>query len=225
MAAVGEMAAGVAHELNNPLTTVAGFSELVLDELPLESPQRDDLELVLREATRARNVVRRLLDFSRQSESVRVRSDLNEVIEDVAALTKHLIESNAIQFTMELGENLPWILMDRDQIKQVALNLLHNALHAMPNGGKLSVKTESRTKNDEEWVVMLVKDDGKGISPHDIARIFEPFFTTKADDGGTGLGLAVSYGIIADHYGFIDVESAPNKGAAFSVWLPLKEKH
>ncbi len=224
LAAVGEMAAGVAHELNNPLTTVAGFSELVLDELPSESPQRDDLELVLREATRARNVVRRLLDFSRQSESIRVRSDLNEVIEDVAALTNHLFASNAIELTMELGENLPWILMDRDQIKQVVLNLLHNALHAMPHGGKLSVQTETREKNDEEWVVMLVKDNGKGISPHDIARIFEPFFTTKADDGGTGLGLAVSYGIVADHYGFIDVDSSPNKGATFSVWLPLKEK-
>ncbi len=224
LAAVGEMAAGVAHELNNPLTTVAGFSELVLDDLPPESPQRADLELVLREAIRARNVVRRLLDFSRQSESVRVRSDLNEVIEDVAALTNHLFETNAINFTMELGEKLPWVLMDRDQIKQVVLNLLHNALHAMPNGGKLSVQTETRQKNDEDWVVMTVKDNGKGISPHDLARIFEPFFTTKADDGGTGLGLAVSYGIIADHYGFIDVDSAPNKGAAFTVWLPLKDK-
>ncbi|MBT7192261.1 MAG: GAF domain-containing protein [Anaerolineae bacterium] len=224
LAAVGEMAAGVAHELNNPLTTVAGFAELVLDDLPPESPQRTDLELVLREATRARNVVRRLLDFARQSESVRVRSDLNEVIEDVAALTKHLFETNAIKFKMTLAEKLPWVLMDRDQIKQVVLNLLHNALHAMPKGGKLSVHTETRQKNDECWVVMSVQDNGKGISPHDLARIFEPFFTTKADDGGTGLGLAVSYGIITDHHGFIDVDSTPTKGACFSVWLPLEDK-
>lgn len=224
LAAVGEMAAGVAHELNNPLTTVAGFSELVLDDLPLESPQRADLELVLREATRARNVVRRLLDFARQSESVRVRADLNEVIEDVAALTRHLFQTNRIEFTMELHKNLPWVLMDRDQIKQVVLNLLHNALHAMPAGGKLSVSSATRQKNEQNWIVMAVQDNGKGITPNDLARIFEPFFTTNANNGGTGLGLAVSYGIITDHQGFIDVDSAPDQGACFSVWLPLEDE-
>jgi signal transduction histidine kinase len=224
LAAVGEMAAGVAHELNNPLTTVAGFAELVLDDLPPESPQRTDLELVLREATRARNVVRRLLDFARQSESVRVRADLNEVIEDVSALTRHLFETNRIDFSMQLQKNLPWVLMDRDQIKQVVLNLLHNALHAMPTGGTLSVTTDTRQKNEQDWVLMAVQDNGKGITPSDLARIFEPFFTTKANEGGTGLGLAVSYGIITDHQGFIDVDSTPNQGACFNVWLPLEEK-
>lgn len=223
LAAVGEMAAGVAHELNNPLTTVAGFSELVLEDLPSDAPQREDLELVLREATRARNVVRRLLDFARQSESVRVRADLNEVIEDVAILMRHLFETSQIAFSMELMKDLPWVVMDRDQIKQVVLNLLHNALHAMPNGGSLSIKTGEHQKNDQHWVMMAVQDSGKGITPNDLARIFEPFFTTKADDGGTGLGLAVSYGIISDHNGFIDVDSAPNEGACFNVWLPLEE--
>ena len=225
LAAVGEMAAGVAHELNNPLTTVAGFSELVLDDLPPDAPQRADLELVLHEATRARNVVRRLLDFARQSESVRVRADLNEVIEDVEALTRHLFETNKIDFAMNLLEGLPWVVMDRDQIKQVVLNLLHNALHAMPDGGKLTVTTRTHHKGEKNWVVMDVQDTGKGITPHDLARIFEPFFTTKADEGGTGLGLAVSYGIITDHEGFIDVNSAPNQGACFSVWLPIEENH
>ncbi len=221
LAAVGEMAAGVAHELNNPLTTVAGFSELVLDDLPPNSPQRDDLEMVLREAKRARSVVRRLLDFARQSESIRVRADLNEVIEDVAALTRHLLETKSIDFKLKLGKDLPWVLMDRDQIKQVVLNLLHNARHAMPKGGKLSVLTELHQKDTKEWLVMTIQDNGKGISAHDLARIFEPFFTTKADDGGTGLGLAVSYGIITDHDGFIEVDSAPNEGACFTVWLPV----
>ena len=225
LAAVGEMAAGVAHELNNPLTTVAGFSELVLDDLPADAPQRADLELVLREATRARNVVRRLLDFARQSESVRVRADLNEVIEDVEALTRHLFETNKIDFSMNLRKDLPWVLMDRDQIKQVVLNLLHNALHAMPDGGSLTVTTRTHHKGGRNWIVMDVQDTGKGITPHDLARIFEPFFTTKADEGGTGLGLAVSYGIITDHGGLIDVNSAPNQGARFSVWLPIEENH
>ncbi len=221
LAAVGEMAAGVAHELNNPLTTVAGFSELLLEDLPPESPQREDLEMVLREAKRARNVVRRLLDFSRQSESIRVRADLNEVVEDVAALTNHLLESSEIDFKMRLGKNLPWVLIDRDQIKQVILNLLHNALHAMPKGGELSLRTQTRQRNKKKWLIMVVQDNGKGISANDLARIFEPFFTTKADEGGTGLGLAVSYGIVTDHDGFIEVDSAPNEGACFTVWLPL----
>jgi len=219
------MAAGVAHELNNPLTTVAGFAELVLEDLPSESSQRADLEMVLREAKRARSVVRRLLDFSRQSESVRVRADLNEIVEDVAALTGHLLETSNVEFELKLSKNLPWVLMDRDQIKQVVLNLLHNALHAMPSGGKLSVKTEARQKDKKEWLIMAVQDSGEGIKAEDVDRIFEPFFTTKAKDGGTGLGLAVSYGIVTDHEGFIDLQTTSDMGTCFNVWLPVEEKH
>jgi signal transduction histidine kinase len=130
-----------------------------------------------------------------------------------------------VDFKLQLDENIPWVLMDRDQMKQVVLNLMHNALHAMPKGGELFVRTETRQKDNEEWVVMIVQDTGKGITPDDLGRIFEPFFTTKADDGGTGLGLAVSYGIVTDHDGFVDVESTPNEGACFTVWLPIEEKH
>jgi len=219
------MAAGVAHELNNPLTTVAGFSELVLADLSPDAPQRDDLEMVLREAKRARSVVRRLLDFARQSESIRIRADLNEVVEDVVALTNHLLQTSDVEFEMKLGKELPWVLMDRDQIKQVVLNLLHNAIHAMPNGGKLFLQTEEREKKSQRWIAMSIRDTGKGITADELGRIFEPFFTTKADDGGTGLGLAVSYGIITDHEGFIDVDSTPDEGACFTVWLPIEEKH
>jgi two-component system NtrC family sensor kinase len=104
------------------------------------------------------------------------------------------------------------------------LNLLHNALHAMPNGGSLSVNTNIRAKKERSWVVMAVQDTGKRITPNDLARVFEPFFTTNADNGGTGLGLAVSYGIVTDHEGFIDVDSAPNQGACFTVWLPIEKE-
>ena len=223
LAAVGEMAAGIAHELNNPLTTVAGFSELVLDDLPDDAPQREDLEMVLHEARRARNVVRRLLDFARQSESVRVRAGLNEVVEDVVVLTNHLIQTSVIKFEMTLGSDLPWALMDRNQIKQVIINLLHNALHAMPKGGELSIITETRHKDNQQWLTMAVQDSGTGITPEDLNRIFEPFFTTRVDDGGTGLGLAVTYGIVTSHKGFIDVESSPGNGSCFTVWLPIEE--
>lgn len=221
LAAVGEMAAGIAHELNNPLTTVTGFSELVLQELPENSTHRDELNMVLHEARRASDVVRRLLDFSRQGERVRTRSDLNEVVNDVIALTRHLIQTNNVNLIMDLNESLPWVSIDRNQMKQVLLNLIHNALQAMPKGGEMKVSTFISENEEHDWVVMSVKDSGVGIKPSDQERIFEPFFTTKGDRGGTGLGLSVTYGIVADHGGTIDIASEPEKGSTFTVWLPI----
>lgn len=221
LAAVGEMAAGVAHELNNPLTTVTGFAELVLEELPRNSTQRPDLELILREANRARDVVRRLLDFARQTESTRARANLNEVVEDVVALTHHLLHTSGIRLSTSLYRDLPWVSMDRNQMKQVLLNLFHNAIQAMPQGGTLDVSTALQSHENRQWATVSIRDSGQGIAPNVKERIFEPFFTTKADQGGTGLGLSVTYGIVTDHGGFMDVESEPGRGACFNVWLPL----
>jgi signal transduction histidine kinase len=222
LAAVGEMAAGIAHELNNPLTTVSGFTELTLEELPPDSPQHADLELVLREAHRARDVVRRLLDFSRQGESVRANSDANGIVKEVLALVNHLLHTSGIQILTDLPNGLPWISVDRNQIKQVILNLIHNALHAMPDGGELHITTLRRSRDHRDWLTINVTDTGTGISPENLERIFEPFFTTRAKDGGTGLGLSVSYGIVAEHGGFIEAESKVGKGSVFSVWLPVE---
>lgn len=222
LAAVGEMAAGIAHELNNPLTTIAGFAELVLSDLPQEDPARPDLELVLREAHRARSVIRRLLDFSRQTESVRVRADLNEIVSDVLALMNHLLHTSGVEVRVQLGERLPWISVDRNQIKQVLLNLLHNALHAMPTGGSLTVETQRRRREDGDWLAIRIRDTGVGIPAEHMNRIFEPFFTTRSRQGGTGLGLSVSYGIVTDHGGFIEVESREGEGSTFIVWLPVE---
>jgi signal transduction histidine kinase len=220
LAAVGEMAAGIAHELNNPLTSVTGFAELALEDIPRESETRKDLEIVMREAVRARDVVRRLLDFARQSESTRSRASLNEVIEDVVALSRHLIHTSGVELNLELENNLPWVSVDVNQMKQVLLNLIHNALQAMPDGGELKIVTESASRNGRDWVVVSVRDTGVGISQLEQARIFEPFYTTKGTHGGTGLGLSVTYGIITDHGGQIDVESRPGNGSKFVVWLP-----
>jgi signal transduction histidine kinase len=220
LAAVGEMAAGIAHELNNPLTSVTGFAELVMDDLPAESPSRPDLDLVIREARRARDVVRRLLDFARQSESARANASLNKVVEDVVALTHHLIHTNGVELTLELQEDLPWVFMDENQMKQVLLNLVHNALQAMPGGGQMAVRTAASQKVGRDGVIVSVRDNGVGIEPEDQARIFEPFFTTKADRGGTGLGLSVTYGIVSDHGGEIELISQPGMGSTFTVWLP-----
>ena len=220
LAAVGEMAAGVAHELNNPLTTVSGFVELVLDDIPDDGPQRADLELVLREAQRARKVVRRMLDFSRPGEGFRDRADLNDMISDVIALVKHRAHTSGVELHLELWNDLPLILVDREQIKQVLLNLIRNALQSMPCGGILNLKTMPRERDDQEWVSVKVQDTGQGISQGNLGRIFEPFFTTQPPGKGTGLGLSVSYGIIQDHGGMIEVSSTPREGSTFIVWLP-----
>ena len=222
LAAVGEMAAGIAHELNNPLTSVTGFAELVLDELPKESPSRADLDLVVREARRARDVVRRLLDFARQSESARANASMNKVVEDVFTLTRHLIRTNGVELTLKMQEDLPWVLMDENQMKQVLLNLVHNALQAMPSGGQLEITTAEVRKVGRDGVTVSVRDSGIGIHPEDQVRIFEPFFTTKADRGGTGLGLSVTYGIVSDHGGEIELVSQPGEGSIFTVWLPKR---
>jgi signal transduction histidine kinase len=221
LAAVGEMAAGIAHELNNPLTSVMGFAELALEDVPESSDTHKDLQMVVRESVRARDVVRRLLDFARQSESTRTRASLNEVIEDVVALSRHLIHTSGVELILDLDKNLPWALVDANQMKQVLLNLVHNALQAMPDGGEMEIITSTATRKDRDWVLVSVRDTGVGIPPAEQARIFEPFFTTKGDRGGTGLGLSVTYGIVTDHGGQIDVESQPGKGSTFTVWLPL----
>jgi signal transduction histidine kinase len=221
LAAVGEMAAGIAHELNNPLTTVTGFVELTLEELPADAASHSDLELVLREARRARDVVRRLLDFARQTESTRARADLNEVLDDVIELTRHLVHTSGVHLVKDLSDSLTWVSIDHNQMKQVFLNLFHNSLQAMPSGGELHLQTREAQRDGRLWVVASIRDSGEGILPEHKDRLFEPFFTTKANQGGTGLGLSVTYGIVTDHGGMIDVESQPDKGSTFTVWLPI----
>lgn len=224
LAALGEMAAGVAHELNNPLTTVSGFVELALEELPEDLPQRSELALVLNEARRAREVVRRLLDFARQSEKLRVVCDLNDLAGEVLSLIQHQVQISGIQIQVNLGRSLPPITVDPNQVKQVLLNLIQNACQAMPEGGELAVRTAADTRHEQNWLTIAVRDSGEGIPAQILDRIFEPFFTTRPLGKGTGLGLSVSYGLIADHGGFIDVQSEPGKGSCFTIWLPLENE-
>ena len=222
LAAVGEMAAGVAHELNNPLTSVVGFTELALEDLPADSSIRNDLSLVLKEARRAREVVRHLLDFSRQSETVRANTNINEIIEEVIQLLRYTIQTNGIELEVILDQNLKWACVDRNQIKQVVINLINNAINALPSGGKISVVSSDRALYGEPGLSLTIKDNGVGIPPENLNRIFEPFFTTRGDHGGTGLGLSVTFGIVSDHGGSIEVESQVFVGSTFVVWLPLE---
>jgi len=136
-------------------------------------------------------------------------------------LTRHLIHMSGVQLSLELIHDPPWALVDTNQMKQVFLNLIHNALQAMPTGGNLEIQTLVRIRDDRQWMAVAVKDSGIGIEVKNKDRIFEPFFTTKGESGGTGLGLSVTYGIVTDHGGTIEVESSPGKGSMFTVWLPL----
>jgi signal transduction histidine kinase len=222
LAAVGEMAAAVAHELNNPLTTVTGFAELLLDSFAVDSPEYEDMNLVLKEAQRSRAVVRRLLDFSRQSDLLRVDTDLNEIITTVLQMVHHLATNENVTVRMELWGDIPQIRADRNQLHQVILNLVHNAIQAMPGGGELFVQSLIEARQDQTWVGIRVKDTGVGIPEENIDKIFEPFFTTKPSGEGTGLGLSVSYSIISEHGGYIDVVSVEGVGAMFTIWLPTQ---
>lgn len=215
------MAAGVAHEINNPLASVTGFLELALRDLPADLPQIGDLKTGLKEARRARAVVRRLLDFARLSEGILAPADMNEVVGETLELVEHTAEYSGIEVTRDLNASLPPITIDREQIKQVLVNLVQNAVAAMPTGGRLSIKTRRLKEGKQEGIAVWVSDTGEGIGKNNLERIFEPFFTTRPPGSGTGLGLSVSYAIVSHHGGRIDVESTPLTGSTFRVWLPL----
>jgi PAS domain S-box-containing protein len=228
LAAVGELAAGVAHELNNPLTSVLGYAELLLRSLPPDTPFRGDLEIIDKQAIRARDIVRNLLDFARQSKPERRPSDLNQVVQQTLGLIRQHLETSGVVIEEQYAPHLEPITLNSGQIKQVFLNLINNAAQAMPYGGRLCVSTGR--VGDE--ILVTVADTGSGIPPDIMDRIFDPFFTTKPVGQGTGLGLSVSLGIVQDHGGRITVESRlkpPDPdgrpgGSTFSVWLPVKEK-
>lgn len=217
MAAIGELAAGVAHELNNPLTSILGFAELVFRNTKADDPIRGDLQVISDEARRARDIVRGLLDFSQQTNAVREPIDVNKVVQETIALVRQQLKNHHVQLMQGYARDLPPVMLSVNRIKQVFLNLITNALHAMPDGGTLAVTTE-RAGGE---VAIRIADTGVGISAENLPRIFEPFFTTRPVGQGTGLGLAVSLGIVREHGGRITVESEEGVGSRFTVWLPV----
>jgi two-component system NtrC family sensor kinase len=216
LASIGRLAAGIAHEINNPLTGVLTFSHLLRKKPNLDDQDRQDLDLVLRETTRVREIVKGLLDFARQSPSAREPLDINEVIRHSMALLRNQKEFLRVTIEEDLRPNLPPISGDRNQLQQVLLNLSLNACEAMPDGGELRIATSA----EDGKVVIRVSDTGHGINPEILGRIFDPFFTSKPVGKGTGLGLSVSHGIVQQHDGTIDVESTEGVGSTFTVKLP-----
>ncbi len=219
LAAVGELAAGVAHELNNPLTSILGFTALLLNAMPAESPAHHDLEIVAKQARRARDIVRNLLGFARQTKPQRLPADVNTLLCQTLDLVRQHLENSGVLIEEDYTPDLGLLALDAGQMRQVFLNLITNAAHAMPEGGKLRVRTARL--GDE--VAVSVSDTGRGIPAEIQGRIFEPFFTTKPVGQGTGLGLSISLGIVREHGGRIAVESQAGQGSTFTVWLPVGE--
>jgi len=214
LAAIGELAANVAHEINNPLTSIIGFVELMKEYDDIELI-KNRLEIIEHESIRARDIVRELLNFARKRPLQLSDVDINSILREVSLLTGTQAKSARVQIIEEYGE-IPKMIGDPNQLKQVFVNLINNAIHAMPEGGRLEIKT---SRIDEE-ISIIFKDTGTGIPADILPRIFEPFFTTKREKG-TGLGLSISYRIIEDHGGRIDVESEEGKGTTFIIRLPV----
>ena len=220
LASLGKLAAGVAHEINNPLTGILANSSLLLEDLPSDDPRREDVDIIVRETIRCREIVKRLLDFARQTKPQKKLTDVNALIDNILLLVRNQTSFRNITISKDLAEGLPQILCDIDQIQQVFINIILNSAEAMTGGGSLSVATAAPAGS--EFLTVMIADTGPGIPEEVRERIFDPFFTTK--EHGTGLGLSISYGIVEQHGGNITVESTLGKGSTFTVQLPLQTR-
>jgi PAS domain S-box-containing protein len=218
LAAIGELVAGVAHELNNPLTGISTFAQLLLEDT-LQKEQSESVSLIKREADRAISVIRDLLLFARKTDARDVPVDINTIVQHTVRLRALASRSNGIEVHMLLDPSNPRVRGDEQKLQQVLLNLLVNAESALANSQMRHLTVTTRQK--EANATIIVADTGHGMSPAVIQRVFEPFFTTKPPGEGTGLGLSVSYGIIQAHRGTISVESTPDVGTTFTISLPV----
>ena len=218
LAAVGELVAGVAHEVNNPLSSISAFAQLLLRDPALGEAQRESIEVIRSETTRASQVVKDLLAFARRSEPHREAVDLNTIVSRSLRLRQYEVNVDGIEVEAELEPDPPAVMGDARQLQQVCLNLLTNAIQAV--AGVAAPRVRLVTRSEEEQVILEVIDNGPGIPAPVRARIFEPFYTTKREGEGTGLGLSVSYGIVASHGGSIAVVGSSVAGTTFRVTLP-----
>ena len=222
LTAVGEMAAGIAHEINNPLTSVIGFSKLVLEDETISTEMKEDLMVVAESSQRIANIVKGLLTFARQSKPLKTSINLNELIDNTLKLREYVLKTNKIEVVTKYDRQLPWVVVDPAQMQQVFLNLIVNAEQAMKKAhgrGILTIITEKKGN----VISIAFQDDGPGITKENMGRLFEPFFTTKDPGEGTGLGLSISRSIILEHNGKMMVESKEGYGATFTIEIPAIE--
>lgn len=223
MASLGKLAAGIAHEINNPLGGILIYSSLLIEDLPAEDPRREDLARVVQEASRCKEIVRSLLEFARQTEPRMEAVDINRAITDDLFFLENQALFHNIRIVKNLDPSLPSAMGNAGQLKQVFMNIIINAAEAMRENGELTITTSPAP--DRNSVLMEFTDTGEGIPEENLSRIFEPFFTTKDVGKGTGLGLATSYGIIQNHGGKIKVRSTVGAGTTFTIELPVYLVH
>ena len=216
LAALGQLAAGIAHEIRNPLTSINILIHSLRERLPSENSQQEDLKVIEEEIHRMNEIVDQFLRFAKPASPLLEKTDVLSIFEETLQLLRPQIEKQRIVVEKEF-QALPMIQMDPEQMKQAMLNLLLNAIQAMPEGGQLTMKGQN--SKDGQWIHLSIEDSGMGISPEDIDKLFDPFFSTK--EGGIGLGLSITHRIIDQHHGKIEVENAPEKGTIFTVWLPI----
>ena len=218
LASIGRLSAGVAHEINNPLTTILTTAMLLQEDLDPQDPNYQELETISKETLRCRKIVTSLLDFARQSTPTRKPCDINKIVKESVTLTQKQAAFKDVILKYELDENIPRLSLDKGQIQQSLINLIINAIEATDAGGSIWITTAY--KRYQERADISVSDTGQGISENDLVRIFDPFFTTK--DDGNGLGLAITHGIIEQHNASIDVFSKLGRGTIFTIKFPVK---
>ncbi len=217
MATIGQLAAGVAHELNEPLGSILGFAQLVKKGLNKPEQVIKDVKKIESASLHAREVIKKLMLFSRQSPQQKSLINLDGIVEEGLYFLESRCAKADITLIKELNHNLPDFVADKSQLYQILVNLVVNSIQAMPEGGTINIKTSC----DDTNVILSVKDTGLGIEEDILNKIFIPFFTTKDIDEGTGLGLAVVHGIVTSHGGFVQVESKPGEGTEFNIYLPI----
>jgi len=220
LTALGELAAGLAHELNQPLTVIKGLSKNILKTTPAASAHYEKLKLIVEASGRMEQIIRHLRIFSRSEEPVFKPLDINRVIEDAFIIIKEILHNHSIETGFNLSRGLPEVLGNANRLEQVIINIASNAKDAMPGGGRLDIYTKTVEAGGLKFARMSFKDTGSGIPTDVIGSIFDPFFTTKESGKGTGLGLSISYGIVKDHNGDITVESEPGRGTTFHITIP-----
>jgi signal transduction histidine kinase/putative methionine-R-sulfoxide reductase with GAF domain len=216
LAALGQLAAGIAHEIRNPLTSINILIHSMTENLPSGDSHKEDLEVIEEEINRINEIVDQFLRFAKPAPPLLEKADVLSVFEETLQLLRPQIEKQRI-VVRKVFQALPIIQMDREQMKQAILNLLLNAIQAMPGGGQLTLK--AKNSEDDQWIHLSIQDSGIGIPGEDLNKLFDPFFSTK--EGGIGLGLSIAHRIIDQHHGKIEVESAPGKGTLFTIWLPI----
>jgi len=220
LASMGQLAAGVAHQLNNPLGTILLFSDIVLQDLPEETQGREDVQMIAQEARRAKEIVAALLNFARQQKVWAQPTALDTMLHEFIERARQQPAYERIQIVEQIAPDLPQLEVDPIQLSNVFVNLMDNAADAMPEGGTLIIQAD--LSQDRQSVVVQVKDTGCGIPPENIKQVFSPFFTTKPLGQGTGLGLSIAYGIVKMHHGAIQVKSQVGEGTTFTVTLPVR---